>query len=306
MQSYLLRRSLITIPVLFLVISVVFFAFQLIPGDAARMFAGDQAPVEVIERLRREMGLDRPVMEQYILYWQRLARGNLGTSFITGRPVTVEIWTRFGNTAQLAIVAIMVATVTGLTMGIISAINREHFWDYFFSVVSLFGISIPVFWLALMMMLLFSIQLGVLPTTGNTSWKHYIMPTFTLSAYSIAYITRMTRSSLLELFGQDFTRTARAKGLTEVVILVRHVLRNALIPIITVIGLRFGYMMGGAVITETIFGWPGLGRLLVTAVTQRDIPVVQGVLLIIATTFVLINLTVDILYAVVDPRVNYL
>ena len=171
--------------------------------------------------------------------------------------------------------------------------------------VSLFGISIPVFWLALMMMLLFSIQWGLLPTAGNTTWKHYIMPTFCLAVYSIAFIARMTRSSLLELLGQDFTRTARAKGLTERVIMVRHVLRNALLPIITVIGLRFGYMLGGAVITETIFAWPGLGRLLVVAVTQRDIPVVQGVLLIVATTFVLINLIVDILYAVVDPRLHY-
>lgn len=305
MWNYIIRRSLISIPTLFVVITVVFFAFQLIPGDAARMFAGDQAPVEVIERLRRDMGLDRPVLEQYVLYLGRLVRGNLGTSFITGRPVVVEIWTRFGNTAQLAIAAVIFATVTGLSMGIISAANREHFWDNLFSVVSLFGISIPVFWLALMMMLLFSIQWGLLPTAGNTTWKHYIMPTFCLAVYSIAFIARMTRSSLLELLGQDFTRTARAKGLTERVIMVRHVLRNALLPIITVIGLRFGYMLGGAVITETIFAWPGLGRLLVVAVTQRDIPVVQGVLLIVATTFVLINLIVDILYAVVDPRLHY-
>jgi ABC-type dipeptide/oligopeptide/nickel transport system permease component len=219
--------------------------------------------------------------------------------------VVVEIKDRFGNTIKLAVAAIVFATVTGLSMGIVSAANHERFWDYLFSTLSLFGISIPVFWLALMLMLLFSIQLGLLPTAGNATWKHYILPTFCLAVYSIAFITRMTRSSLLELFGHDFTRTARAKGLAEPAILLRHVLRNALIPIVTVIGLRFGYMLGGAVITETIFAWPGLGRLLVVAVTQRDIPVVQGVLLVVATTFVLINLVVDVLYAVIDPRIHY-
>lgn len=305
MWGYIARRFIIALPVLFFVITLVFFAFQLIPGDAARMFAGEQASEEAVERIRKDMGIDRPVMEQYLLYLGRLVQGNLGTSFMTGRPVVVEIRTRFANTIQLAIAAIIFATVIGLSMGIISAANREHFWDYSFSVLSLLGISIPVFWLALMMMLLFSVQWGLLPTAGNTTWKHYLMPTFCLSVYSIAFITRMTRSSLLELLGQDFTRTARAKGLAEWIVIVRHVLRNALIPIITVIGLRFGYMLGGAVMTETIFAWPGLGRLLVVAVAQRDIPVVQGLLLVVASMFVLVNLIVDILYAVVDPRFRY-
>ncbi len=305
MWDYIARRFIIALPVLFFVITIVFFAFQLIPGDAARMFAGEQASEEAVERIRKDMGIDRPVLEQYLLYLGRLVQGNLGTSFMTGRPVVVEIRTRFANTIQLAIAAIIFATVIGMSMGIISAANRERFWDYSFSVLSLFGISIPVFWLALMMMLVFSVRWGLLPTAGNTTWKHYLMPTFCLSVYSIAFITRMTRSSLLELLGQDFTRTARAKGLAEWVVIVRHVLRNALIPIITVVGLRFGYMLGGAVMTETIFAWPGLGRLLVVAVAQRDIPVVQGLLLVVASTFVLINLIVDILYAVVDPRFRY-
>jgi ABC-type dipeptide/oligopeptide/nickel transport system permease component len=302
---YILRRAVYSIPTLLLAVTLVFFAFQLIPGDAARMFAGDQAPVEVVERLRREMGLDRPVWEQYVTYLGRLAQGNLGTSFITGRPVTVEIADRFWNTVTLAFLAIAVATVLGLSMGIISAVKRETFWDYLLSVISLVGLSIPVFWLALLLMLLFSIQLGLLPTSGNDTWRHYIMPTFTLAVYSIAFINRMTRSSLLEMLGKDFARTARAKGLPETAVLMRHIFRNALIPIVTVVGLRFGYMLGGAVITETIFAWPGMGRLLVTAVSQRDIPVVQGVLLVVATMFILVNLLIDILYAVIDPRIEY-
>ena len=305
MATYLIRRVLISVPVLFLVITLIFFAFQLIPGDAARMFAGEQAPVEVVERLRKEMGLDRPLPVQYVTYLRRLAQADLGKSFITGRPVAVEIKDRFGNTVKLAVAAIIVATTLGLMMGIISAVNREKFWDYFFSVISLFGISIPVFWLALLLMLLFSIQLGWLPTAGNDTWRHYIMPTFSLAVYSIAFITRMTRSSLLELLGKEFARTARAKGLTEYRVLLGHVLRNALIPIVAVVGLRFGYMLGGAVITETIFAWPGIGRLLVTAVAQRDIPVVQGVLLVIATSFVMVNLMVDVFYALIDPRISY-
>ncbi len=305
MTAYIIRRVVMAVPTLLIAITLVFFAFQLIPGDVARMFVGEQAPEEVVERMRAELGLDRPVLEQYATYLMRLARGDLGQSFITGRPVTVEISTRYWNTVKLAVVATVFATICGLTMGILSAVHREGFWDYLFTTISMVGISIPIFWLALLMMMLFSIQWGILPTAGHETWRHYIMPSFTLAIYSIAFITRMTRSSLLDLFGQDFTRTARAKGLSESAVLIQHVLRNALIPIVTVIGLRFGYMLGGAVITETIFGWPGMGRLLVTAVAQRDIPVVQGVLLVVAGTFILLNLIVDILYARLDPRIQY-
>lgn len=305
MTAYIIRRVLVTIPTLMIAITLVFFAFQLIPGDVARMFAGEQASEEVVERMRAELGLDRPMLEQYGVYLLRLSRGDLGQSFITGRPVSVEIRDRFWATVRLAVAATIFATVAGLLMGIISAVHNEGFWDYLFSTISLIGISIPVFWLALLMMLLFSVQLGILPTAGDASWQHYIMPTVSLAVYSIAFITRMTRSSLLDLFGQDFTRTARAKGLSEQATLVNHVLRNALIPIVTLVGLRFGYMLGGAVITETIFAWPGMGRLLVTAVGQRDIPVVQGVLLVVATMFILLNLLVDILYTRLDPRIQY-
>lgn len=305
MTAYIVRRVLISLPILFLVITLVFFAFQLIPGDPARMYAGEQATLEVLERVRQDLGLDRPVLVQYISYLKRLARGDLGQSFITRRPVAVEITSRFGNTVKLSIAAISVATILGIVMGVLSAVNQEGFWDYVFSVISLVGISTPVFWLALLLMYLFSIRLHALPTSGNDTWRHYLMPTFCLAVYSIAFITRMTRSSLLEILGEDFVRTARAKGLSRYVVLSRHVLRNALIPIATVVGLRFGYMLGGAVITETIFAWPGMGRLLVTAVEQRDVPVVQGVLLVFAASFVLVNLIIDVLYAFIDPRIRY-
>jgi ABC-type dipeptide/oligopeptide/nickel transport system permease component len=303
--SYIVRRVLISIPILFLVVTLVFFAFQLIPGDPAQMYAGEQATKEVLEKVRKDLGLDRPVLVQYVSYLQRLVQGDLGQSFITRRPVIVEIKSRFWNTVKLSIVAITFATVLGLVMGTISAVNREGRWDYFFSILSLFGISTPVFWLALLLMYFFSIRLGILPTSGNDTWRHYIMPTFCLAVFSVAFITRMTRSSLLELLGEDFVRTARAKGLTEYRVLSTHVVRNALIPIITIVGLRFGYMLGGAVITETIFAWPGMGRLLVTAVEQRDIPIVQGVLLVFATAFVVVNLSVDVIYGFVDPRIRY-
>lgn len=305
MISYIVRRVLISIPILFLVVTLVFFAFQLIPGDPAQMYAGEQATKEVLEKVRKDLGLDRPVLVQYVSYLQRLVQGDLGQSFITRRPVIVEIKSRFWNTVKLSIVAITFATVLGLVMGTISAVNREGRWDYFFSILSLFGISTPVFWLALLLMYFFSIRLGILPTSGNDTWRHYIMPTFCLAVFSVAFITRMTRSSLLELLGEDFVRTARAKGLTEYRVLSTHVVRNALIPIITIVGLRFGYMLGGAVITETIFAWPGMGRLLVTAVEQRDIPIVQGVLLVFATAFVVVNLSVDVIYGFVDPRIRY-
>lgn len=305
MTRYLVRRVLVSIPTVFLVVTLVFLAFRVIPGDPAQMYAGEQATRETLEQVRRELGLDKPVHVQYVEYLKNLARGDLGRSYITRRPVIVEISTRFANTVKLSLAAISLAVVTGLTMGIIAAVKQERFWDYLFSILALVGISTPVFWLALILMYIFSLRLHILPTAGNQTWKHYLMPTFCLSVYSIAFITRMTRSALLEVFGEDYVRTARAKGLPERIVLLRHILRNALIPITTVVGLRFGYMLGGAVVTETVFAWPGMGRLLVTAVEQRDIPIVQGVLLVFGTAFVLINLIVDVLYSVIDPRIRY-
>ena len=305
MTIYILRRVLITMPILFLVVTLVFVAFQFIPGDPAQMYAGSNASLAEVEAARKNLGLDQPPLVQYVRYITRLASGDLGVSIFTRRPVIVEIRDRFWNTVKLSLVAIVAATVLGMAMGVISAINRNGFWDILFTIIALLGISIPVFWLGLLMMWFFSVELGVLPSAGDSSWRHFIMPTVTLAVFSLAFITRMTRASLLETLQEDYVRTARAKGVPQLMVLIRHSLRNALLPIVTVVGLRFGYMLGGSVITESVFAWPGMGRLLVTSVSQRDIPVVQGVLLVFATAFVLVNLVVDLIYGFVDPRIRH-
>ena len=304
MAAYIIRRLLMAIPILLLVVTLVFFAFQLIPGDPAQMYVGEQATQETLDRVREELGLDRPVLVQFGSYLKNLARGDLGTSFITRRPVTVEITTRFRNTLELAAAAIVLATVLGITMGVLSAVNEGGLLDSLFSSLALVGISTPVFWLGLLLALVFSIRFGLLPVAGNDTWRHYLMPTVCLAVWTVAFIARMTRSCMLEHLREDFVRTARSKGLPERVVLIVHILRNALIPVTTTVGIQFGYMLGGAVVTETIFSWPGMGRLLVRAVQQRDIPVVQGVLLVFAASFVLVNLVVDVLYGVLDPRIR--
>jgi glutathione transport system permease protein len=302
---YVLRRILIGIPILLLVVTVVFFAFKLIPGDPARIIAGDEAPIERVEFIREQLGLDRPVLVQYGAYLTNLLRGDLGVSFSSRRTVAVEIGSRFWNTVSLSLAAITLATLVGIALGVLSALFRGKVVDHAVTIVALLGISVPVFWLGLLMMQLFSVELGLLPAAGYGTWRHFVMPTITLSVFSIAFITRMTRSSLLETVQQDYVRTARAKGVRERFVLLLHSLRNALLPVTIVVGLRFGYMMGGAVITEEVFAWPGMGRLLILSVAQRDIPVVQGLLLVFATSFVLVNLMVDVLYAFLDPRIRH-
>ena len=292
-------------PILFLVVTLVFFVFQLIPGDPARIFAGEEAPQERVDQIRRDLGLDQPILVQYGRYLSRLLRGDLGQSISSRRPVVTEIRNRFGNTFSLALAAITLATVVGILLGVVSALFRGQLLDYLVTILALLGISVPVFWLGLLLMQLFSVELGWLPAAGYGTWRHYVMPTITLSVFSIAFITRMTRSSLLETIQQDYVRTARAKGVRERLVLLLHSLRNALLPITIVVGLRFGYMVGGAVITEEVFAWPGMGRLLILAVAQRDIPLVQGLLLVFASSFVLVNLLVDILYAFLDPRIRH-
>lgn len=305
MLTFIIRRLMVSIPIIFLVITTVFFTFQLLPGDPVRMYLGADAPQEAVDRKREELGLNRPIMVQYVDYLAGLARFDLGDSIFTSRSVASEISRRFWNTVQLSLAAIAVATVSGVLLGTFAAIKRGTFWDSAVSLVSIAGISIPVFWLGLLLTYLLSVQLDLLPSSGNRSWRHFIMPTITLATFSLAFITRMTRSSVLETIGQDYVRTARAKGLSERLVVARHALRNALLPIATVVGLRFGYMLGGSVIVEEIFAWPGMGRLFVSAVGQRDIPVVQGTLLVFALTFVLVNLLVDITYAFIDPRIRH-
>ena len=305
MRQYIIRRLIQVIPIVFLVATTVFFLFKLIPGDPAVVFAGEQANPETIAHVRESLGLDQPVMVQYWKYLRRLVQLDLGRSYISGMDVIEEVKIRYPNTIQLASLSILFSSVMGIMMGIASALKRERALDYILTVVALLGISIPIFWLGLILIFIFSVKLSILPIGGNSTWQHYIMPVLVLSTYSIAAILRITRSSILEVMSEDFVRTARAKGMREYLVVLRHVLRNALIPVITVVGLQFGYMLGGSIITETIFTWPGMGRLLVTAVNQRDVMVVQGVLIIFASSFVLVNLIVDLAYAVVDPRISY-
>jgi ABC-type dipeptide/oligopeptide/nickel transport system permease component len=302
---FVARRILASIPVLLLVVTAVFFAFQLIPGDPARAFLGPEATPATVEQLRRELGLDKPVMTQYLNYLRRLVRGDLGKSISTRRPVVEELGSPFGNTVRLSVASIIVATVVGIVLGTIAAVKQGTAVDHLASVIALLGISIPVFWLGLLLMYLLSVQLRLLPSAGYETWRHYVMPTLSLATFSLAFIARMTRSSLLEVIRQDYVRTARAKGLSEFRVVVAHALRNALLPVVIIVGLRFGYMLGGAVVTEQVFAWPGLGRLLVAAVSQRDIPLIQGILLLFATSFVAVNTAVELLYGFLEPQIRY-
>jgi glutathione transport system permease protein len=305
MGGYIARRALGSVPVLVLVVTAVFFLFQLIPGDPARALLGPEATPDVVEQVRRDLGLDRPILTQYVTYLQRLGRGDLGKSISTRRPVAEELAATFWNTLKLAVVSIVLATVVGVLLGTLAAVRQGTVWDHLSSVVALLGISIPVFWLALLMMYLFSVRLQLLPSAGDETWRHYLMPTFSLATFSLAFIARMTRSSLLEVIRMDYVRTARAKGVPEWRVVLHHALRNALLPVVIVVGLRFGYMLGGAVVTEQVFAWPGLGRLLVMAVSQRDIPLIQGILLLFAASFVVVNLMVDVLYGFLEPQIRY-
>jgi ABC-type dipeptide/oligopeptide/nickel transport system permease component len=305
MRQYIIRRLLQVLPIVFLVATTVFFLFKLIPGDPATVFAGEQASPATIARVRERLGLDQPVMVQYWRYLQRLVKGDLGTSFINGMEVIDLVKARFPNTIRLALISTILSAVLGVSIGMVSALKRETVIDYLLTVLALLGISIPIFWLGLLLIYVFSVELSLLPIAGAATWRNYIMPVLTLSAVSVASILRITRSSILEVMSEDFVRLARAKGLKESRVVFRHVLPNALIPVVTVIGLQFGYMLGGSIITETIFGWPGMGRMLVVAVNQRDVMVVQGVLIVFATSFVLVNLVVDIVYALIDPKISY-
>jgi peptide/nickel transport system permease protein/oligopeptide transport system permease protein len=278
---------------------------RMLPGDPAQVLAGQMATPEEIENIRHQLGLDRPVYEQYAVYVSHLVRFDLGRSARTQNPVIDEIWARLPNTLLLAVVAIALACLFGIPAGIISAVRPYSWIDYLVTLSALFGISMPVFWLGLMLVVLFAIILHWLPAGGTGSWQHVILPSITLAAFVVAFIARMTRSTMLETLTQDFTTTARSKGLTETVVVVKHALKNALIPIITVVGLQFGFLLGGAVLTETVFAWPGLGRLLYDSISARDYPVIQGTILIFGLLYILVNLMVDLIYAFVDPRIRY-
>jgi len=303
--QYITRRLLLTVPVVIGVSIIVFSIIRLIPGDPARAVAGVNATPEYIEQVREQYGLNDPIYVQYWRFLTGLVRGDLGMSTFSGRPVTTEIRERFPRTLVLASVSLVLATVIGVSAGIVSATRRNSIFDNASMFVALVGVAAPVFWMALMLQLLFSVQLRWLPATGMGGIEHLIMPSITLGMASAALMARITRSSVLDVLRQDFITTARAKGVTERMVIYKHALKNALIPVVTVLGLQFGILLGGAVLTETVFAWPGVGRLLVDAILRRDYPVVQGTVMLLAFLFVVINLVVDIIYAFLDPRIHY-
>ena len=305
MTRYVVGRLLWIVPVLLGVSLLVFSIMKLVPGDVAQVIAGMDGTAEDVELIRRSLGLDRPVHEQYLTFLVNSLQGDFGRSAVTKRPVADEIASRIGPTAELAIAAFLVALLVGLPAGVISATKRYSIWDTLATLIALIGVSMPVFWLGLMLMLLFSVTLGWLPSSGAGTLAQLVLPALALGSASTAIIARQTRSGMLEVLSQDYVRTARAKGLTENVVMLRHALKNALIPTITVAGLQVGYLMGGAVLAETVFARPGLGRLLVDSIARRDIPVVQTTIMLLSITFVLVNLVVDLLYVKLDPRIQY-
>ncbi|MGL4999144.1 MAG: nickel ABC transporter permease [Cetobacterium sp.] len=304
MHKYILKRILLLIPVLLGVSFLVFTIMSLTPGDPAQLILGESAPREAIEQLRREMGLNDPFFIQYFKFIKNAVVGNFGYSYTTGREVFGEIFSRFPNTLILAVVGIIIAVCIGIPLGIISATKQYTLIDSVSMIGALLGVSMPVFWLGLMLILTFSVNLRWLPSGGFDGFKSLILPSLTLGVGSAAIITRMTRSSMLEVIRQDYIRTARAKGVSEKVVINRHALKNALIPVITVVGLQFGGLLGGAVLTESVYSWPGVGRMMVDAIRQKDTPTVLAAVIFLAVTFSIVNLAVDILYAYVDPRIK--
>jgi peptide/nickel transport system permease protein len=305
MSGYLLKRLLLAFPVLFGVSLVVFTMIRLIPGDPAQVMAGQAATEEVVREIRESLGLDRPIVVQYALFLGNAARGNLGHSLFNRAPVIEELAQRLPRTVRLALASMVVASLIGVPAGIISATRHLSWLDSLVMVLALAGVSMPVFWLGLNLILIFAVRLQWLPAIGHETWSHLILPAVTLGTASAAIIARMTRSAMLEVLRQDYVRTARAKGVAEPTVVQHHALRNALIPVVTVVGLQLGTLLSGAVLTETVFAWPGVGRLLVDAVLARDYPVIQGAVLLIATAFVALNVLVDMVYAALDPRIRY-
>ncbi len=304
MLRYVGRRLLLAIPTLLGVATVVFFLIRLIPGDPARVIAGETATEEQIDRIRENLGLNLPLWEQYVRYILNLLRGDLGTSIVTGNPVLQDIGARLPATFALATAALTIGIVVGVALGIVAALYRGKPADVIVSAISVGGMSMPTYWLGLNLIVLFAINVHWFPASGATQPLSIVLPSITLATLSVAVIARMTRSSMLEVLSQDFVRTARAKGASPARVILRHAFPNAIPPILTIIGVQFGLMLGGAVLTETVFTWPGMGRLLVDSIFARDFPVVQGCVLVFSVGFILVNLVVDLLYSVVDPRIT--
>jgi peptide/nickel transport system permease protein len=305
MLRYIEQRLVAAAITLFGVTIIVFLMLHLLPGDPARVIAGLLATEEDVAHLRTQLGLNQPLIVQYGNFLGNLLHGNLGISARTSQPVLDEVLARLPATLQLALLSTAIASFFGIIGGVIAATHHNSIIDYLTSALTLFGSSMPAYWLGLMLIILFAVNLQMLPAAGNEGPASFILPSLTLAAFSIALITRMTRSSMLEVLHQDYVRTARAKGIQERGVLFHHALKNALIPVITVIGLQFGTLLGGAVLTESVFGWPGVGQLLLNSISARDYPTVQGVVLVFSAMFILLNLVVDMLYAYLDPRIRY-
>jgi len=302
--TFALRRLLLAVPVLLGVVFIVMLTLELVPGDAVAMMLGEHATKAAVDRLREHLGLDKPLLVRYAQYVGQLARGDLGRSIIQNRPVVDELADTWPATLELTVAALLIAALVGVPAGVVSAVRPNSSFDALARLGSLFGLSMPIFWTGLVLIVVFSLWLNWLPVGGAGSLSHLVLPAVTLALPSVAMVSRMTRSAVLDVLGEDYVRTARAKGVGEPWVLGKHALRNAFIPILTLLGLQSGQLMGGAVLTETVFAWPGLGRLMVKAIFARDYVLLQGAVLVFALAFVVINLLVDLSYGLLDPRVG--
>lgn len=305
MFSYIVRRLLGTVPTLLLVAVAVFLFVHVLPGDPARLAAGQDADEATVALVRHELGLDLPLPQQFVRYFDHLLHGDLGTSLRTKRPVSREIADRFLPTFLLTLSSMVWSVIFGLVVGIVSAVWRNRAPDRIGMTMAVSGISFPAFALGMVLIQIFAVQLGWLPAIGASSWQHYILPSFTLGAGVAAVMARFTRAAFVEVMQEDYVRTARAKGLAERIVIIKHTFRNALIPVVTMMGLQFGFLLGGSIVVETVFAWPGMGSLLVDSVTMRDYPVIQGLILLFSLEFILINIVVDVLYGLINPTIRY-
>ncbi len=305
MFNYVLKRLLGLIPTLLIVAVLVFLFVHLLPGDPARLLAGPEADAAVVALVRQELGLDQPLPQQFWHFMLNALHGDFGNSMVSRRPVTTEIAARFTATLWLTLTSMVWAVIVGMAIGIISAIWRNRWPDRLGMTLAVSGISFPAFALGMLLMQIFSVKLGWLPTVGAEGWKHYILPSITLGAGVAAVMARFTRASFVDVLQEDYIRTARAKGVRETLVVVKHGLRNAMIPVVTMMGLQFGFLLGGSIVVEVVFNWPGLGRLLVDSVEMRDYPVIQAEVLLFSLEFILINLIVDMLYAAINPAIRY-
>ncbi|MBU9810860.1 glutathione ABC transporter permease GsiC [Rahnella sp. C60] len=305
MLNYFLKRLLGLIPTLLIVAVLVFLFVHLLPGDPARLMAGQDADASVVALVRQDLGLDKPLYQQFFTFFGNALTGDFGHSMVSKRPVIEEISSRFMPTFWLTLTSMVWSVVFGLVIGVVSAVWRNRWPDRLGMALAVSGISFPAFALGMLLMQIFSVELGWLPTVGADSWRHYILPSVTLGAAVAAIMARFTRASFVDVMQEDYMRTARAKGVHEAVVVVKHGLRNAMIPVVTMMGLQFGFLLGGSIVVEKVFNWPGLGRLLVDSVEMRDYPVIQAEVLLFSLEFILINLLVDMLYAVINPSIRY-